>query len=130
MIQRRWRESRNVEAVAGEVALDIESGVPLSAKLTGQIAFSREGRRFTMKMALEGAVTSIEVSGAVQTLDTTTSTLENTFEQKQLADLPSTSVGSGILNLSLLGAGAATLSVSLAFTLSRTSIRLWSRATI
>src|SRR5947207_1921750 len=59
VIQRRWRESRNVEAVAGEVALDIESGVPLSAKLTGQIAFSREGRRFTMKMALEGAVTSI-----------------------------------------------------------------------
>jgi hypothetical protein len=64
----------------------------------------------TLHITLEvkGTATSIEVSGDAQTLDTTTSTLSNTFEQKQLADLPSTSLGaSGILNLSLLSAGVA-----------------------
>jgi len=62
----------------------------------------------TLPITLEvkGAVTSIEVSGAAQALDTTTSTISNTFEQKQLADLPSASLGvSGILNLSLLSSG-------------------------
>ena len=57
---------------------------------------------------VKGSVTSIEVSGAAVTLDTTTSQLQSTFEAKQLADLGAASVGSGVLNLSLLSAGVAT----------------------
>ncbi len=56
---------------------------------------------------VKGAVTTVEVSGVSQALDTTTATLASTFEEKQLADLPSASVGSGILNLSLLSGGVA-----------------------
>jgi Carboxypeptidase regulatory-like domain len=64
----------------------------------------------TLQITLEvkGAVTSIEVSGTAAALDTTTAQVQSTFEAKELADLPSASVGSGVLNLSLLSAGVAT----------------------
>lgn len=70
-------------------------------------------RTVTQNITLEikGAVTSIEVSGEAQALDTTTSSLTNTFEEKQLADLPTSSIGQGILNLSLLGAGVVNVGV-------------------
>ena len=66
-------------------------------------------KTITLPITLEvkGAVTSIEVSGTAETLDTTTATLSNTYEQKQVSDLPTASIGSGVLNLSLLGAGVA-----------------------
>jgi len=57
---------------------------------------------------IKGAVTTVEVSGVLPALDTTTAQLSSTFEERQLADLPSASSGSGVLNLSLLGAGVAT----------------------
>lgn len=57
---------------------------------------------------VRGQSSTIEVTGAAQALDTTTSQVSNTFEDRQLADLPSASGGSGVLNLSLLGSGVAT----------------------
>lgn len=67
----------------------------------------------TLPITLEvkGAVTSIEVSGAAATLDTTTAQLQSTFEAKDLGDSALTvsgGLGSGVLNLSLLSAGVAT----------------------
>jgi hypothetical protein len=50
LIQRRWRESRVIEAASGEVVLDTASGAPLAARLAGKIAFVRDGRRFTMTL--------------------------------------------------------------------------------
>lgn len=70
-------------------------------------------KTLTLQITLEvkGVAAVIEVSGQAQALDTTTSALTNTYEEKQLADLPSTSLGgiggSGVLNLSLLDAGVA-----------------------
>jgi hypothetical protein len=63
----------------------------------------------TLQITLEikGAVTSIEVSGQAAALDTTTAQVQSTFEGKELADLPSVSTGSGVLNLSLLSSGVA-----------------------
>lgn len=60
--QRKWRETRTISAVDGEVVIDVEKGVPLSIDLTGAVAFSREGRRFTMKLAIKGAVTKLGTS--------------------------------------------------------------------
>ena len=57
--QRRWRESRAVQGVAGELILDAVSGVPLAAKLSGSVAFSRDGRRFVMKLELDASVTQL-----------------------------------------------------------------------
>src|SRR5882762_4762181 len=64
----------------------------------------------TLQITLEikGAVTTLEVSGVAPALDTTTAQLSSTFEERQIADLPSAPNGSGVLNLSLLGAGVAT----------------------
>jgi nucleoside 2-deoxyribosyltransferase len=64
----------------------------------------------TLQITLEikGAVTSIEVSGAAPALDTTTSQISTTFDQKFNADLPVASVTGGVLNLSLLSSGVAT----------------------
>jgi len=57
--------------------------------------------------SIAGATTTVEVSEQSTTIDTTTPQIENTFTAKQLQDLPITSTGSGVLNLSLLNAGVA-----------------------
>jgi hypothetical protein len=51
--------------------------------------------------------TTIEVTGEAATIDTTTPQIQTTFETKQTQDLPTASVGLGVLNLSLLNAGVA-----------------------
>ena len=57
--QRRWREGRTVGSLAGEVILDAEHGVPLKVLLTGSVAFSRDGRRFVMKLGVDATVISV-----------------------------------------------------------------------
>ena len=63
-----------------------------------------------------GAVSeTVEVSGEAPIIDTTTAQLQTTYENKQLADLPTTGLGVspltgqnlGVLNLALLDAGVA-----------------------
>jgi len=49
----------------------------------------------------------VEVSEQATTIDTTTAQIQNTFEARQISDLPETSTGSGVVNLSLLNAGVA-----------------------
>ena len=52
--------------------------------------------------------TNVEVSAqASVTIDTTTAQLATTFESQELSDLPTASVGLGVLNLSLLTPGVA-----------------------
>ena len=48
---------------------------------------------------------TVEVSGTPPTIDTTTSQLSTSYEAEILKDLPSATVGSGVLNASLLQAG-------------------------
>jgi hypothetical protein len=50
---------------------------------------------------------TVEVSGTPPAIDTTTSQLSTTYEEKILKDLPSATVGTGVLNASLLQAGVA-----------------------
>jgi len=57
--------------------------------------------------AVAGTATTVEVTGQFVPLDTTTPVISTTFETKEIADLPTTSTGSGVLNLSLLNAGVA-----------------------
>jgi hypothetical protein len=57
--QRKWRESRSVDAVSGEVVLDTDKGVPLAVKLTGSIGFSRDGRRFAMKVSVDSVISRL-----------------------------------------------------------------------
>lgn len=52
LAQRKWREHRTIDALAGEVVLDADKGVPLAVHLTGTIGFTRDARHFAMKLAL------------------------------------------------------------------------------
>jgi hypothetical protein len=63
--QRKWREARSVEAVEGEIALDAAKGVPLAIKLAGTVGFSRDGRRFTMKVSLDSTVSGLGAPAAI-----------------------------------------------------------------
>ncbi len=51
--------------------------------------------------------TIVEVSATAATIDTTTAQVGSTFESRQLADLPTTSSGSGVLNLALYTGGVS-----------------------
>jgi len=59
LAQRKWREARSIEAVSGEIILDAQKGVPLAVQLAGTVAFSRDGRRFTMKIAVDSTVSGL-----------------------------------------------------------------------
>src|SRR5262249_11680245 len=50
---------------------------------------------------------TIEVTAESVTIDTTTHNIQNTFETKKLQDVPTATIGFGVLNLSLLDAGVA-----------------------
>ena len=49
--------------------------------------------------------TSVEVTGATAVIDTSTATIENTFDTQLARDLPVTGIGIGVANLALLNAG-------------------------
>ena len=57
--QRKWREQRSIDAVSGEVVIDADKGVPLSVKLAGTVSFSRDGKRYAMKVSLTSAVSAV-----------------------------------------------------------------------
>ncbi len=87
----------------------------ISAKMTGfkttseqvEVQLNTTGTR-NLTLSPGSTTETIEVSGTPPTIDTTTSQLQNTFDSKVLGDLPTVSVGSGVINLSLLDAGVTT----------------------
>jgi carboxypeptidase family protein len=89
----------NISASAANLATTTINGFAIELNMTKSLSITLE---------IKGAVTTVEVSGVAEALDTTTSTLATTFDPKMNADLPSTTLGpSGILNLSLLSSGVA-----------------------
>lgn len=63
--QRKWREHRTVDQLVGEVVLDADKGVPLAVKLVGTVTFSRDGRRFTMKLSVDSTVSGVGQAAAI-----------------------------------------------------------------
>ena len=59
-------------------------------------------------LAVGQAATTVEVTEAAAPIDTTTAQIQATYQAKQIADLPSASTGTGVINLSLLNAGVTT----------------------
>ena len=60
-----------------------------------------------LTLAVGTASTTVEVTAAGAGIDTTTAQLETTFSTSQVTNLPVASTGSGIYNLTLLGAGVS-----------------------
>jgi len=57
--QRKWREGRSIDAVSGEIVLDAQRGVPLTVKLGGTVGFTRDGRRFTMRVSVDSSISGV-----------------------------------------------------------------------
>ncbi len=79
------------KSVLNDIAVDINQTV--TANVTVQVG---------------QAATTVEVSTSATNIDTTTAQIQTTFQSKQMADLPSASSGSGVINLALLSAGVTT----------------------
>lgn len=60
-----------------------------------------------LKLAVGTVSTTVDVSEAGALLDTTTAQVQQSYVSQQLQDLPMSSTGNGVLNLSLLQAGVA-----------------------
>ena len=58
-----------------------------------------------LTLAVGTAAATVEVSAAGAVIDTTTAQLQTTFEAREALELPQASSGSGVYNLTLLGAG-------------------------
>lgn len=65
VVQRAWRDSVVVKAVSGEVVLDDELGVALSARLQAEVSFVRDGKPLTMTVAVTHAVTPLATAPAI-----------------------------------------------------------------
>jgi len=66
LAQRLWRNSIVVKTLSGKIALDIESGAPLSIELDGSIAFTRDGRNLEMHMQAERSIDDIGHSRTIK----------------------------------------------------------------
>ncbi len=109
----------NVTAVtktkaSGEYRFDnLEVGTyRITAKMTGFKTISEQvdvevNRTATRNLSLTPGATSetIEVSGTPPTIDTTTAQIQSVYESRETQDLPTASVGLGVLNLALLQPG-------------------------
>jgi Carboxypeptidase regulatory-like domain len=60
-----------------------------------------------LTLPVGSAATTVEVSAGAVQIDTTTAQLQTSFDTKQVQELPQGASGSGIYNLSLLGAGVS-----------------------
>src|ERR1700724_1666963 len=71
----------NISASATNLATTTINGYSVELNMTKSLSITLE---------IKGAVTTVEVSGVAETLDTASSTLATTFDPKMNADLPST----------------------------------------
>jgi hypothetical protein len=58
-----------------------------------------------ISLAIGQVATNVEVTESIVNIDTTTATIQNTFDTQMVRDLPVSGVGLGVANLSLLNAG-------------------------
>ena len=87
----------------------------VSATASGFSAFELKGvpvqlnQTATVNVTLNpGSVsTTVEVNEATTIIDTTTAQIQTTYAAKQIADLPTNTIGVGVINMSLLQAGVS-----------------------
>lgn len=58
-------------------------------------------------MSLGAVATTVEVNEAATIIDTTTAQIQSNYSTRQIADLPTNTIGVGVINMSLLQAGVA-----------------------
>ncbi len=61
-----------------------------------------------VKLDVGTNVETVEVTASAASIDTTTASVQTSFQERSMTDLPTASAGSGVLNLALLNAGVGT----------------------
>jgi hypothetical protein len=78
-----------------------------AASLRGVVVDANKVATANLAMQVGQVSTTVEVESAPAVIDTTTATVQNTFDTAMARDLPMTSIGIGVANLSLLNAGVS-----------------------
>jgi outer membrane receptor protein involved in Fe transport len=88
---------------------DVNASSPGFTPITLKNVAVRLNQVATANVTLQvaGVSTTVEVSEASATIDTTTAQIQNSYTAKESEDLPTTSTGFGVINLSLLNANVA-----------------------
>lgn len=92
----------------GSYTLDANAQGFTSAKLKSVNVSLNVTATANLTLQVGNLSTTVEVAEASTALDTSTAQVQNTYGLKQAQNLPSASIGLGVLNLSLLQAGVST----------------------
>ncbi len=88
----------NVSAAAAGFTTSVVKDVPVQLNQTATV---------NIAISVGSISTTVEVSATAAVMDTTTAQIQTTYGAKQIADLPTNTIGVGVINMSLLQAGVA-----------------------
>ena len=111
-------ETTTKSTVAGEyhIANLLPGTYTITVTMTGFAKAQIKGLAVTLnatatnnvKLDVSTNVETVEVSAAAASIDTTTASVQSSFQETAMSELPTASGGSGVLNLALLNAGVGT----------------------
>src|SRR5262249_38753498 len=91
--------SYNITVIATGFAKQEKTGFPVTLNRTSSAPFI---------MDVQTQSVTLELTGAAPPINTSNSQIEGTFEAKETADLPTATIGLGVVNLALLQPGVTT----------------------
>jgi hypothetical protein len=94
-----------VNLPVGQYKVTIHSEGFTPAEKTGVDVVLNRPVTLDFTLNLGSSTTTVEVTGAAVSLDTTTAQIQTSFSPTMITDLPLASTGSGVLNMSLMNAG-------------------------
>lgn len=92
----------------GSYTITVTAAGFTKAQLKGVAVVLNKANTANVTLEIGQSTSTVEVTAAAAALDTTTAQVQTSFETKQMMDLPNTSSGNGVLNLSLFSAGVST----------------------
>ncbi len=93
--------------LVGTYSLTVDASGFVKSQIKGINVQLNQTVTTNVKLAVGQSATTVEVTESAVAIDTTTAQIQNSFEARQVSELPSTATGSGVLNLALLNAGVA-----------------------
>ncbi len=94
-----------VNLPVGKYMATVEANGFETKKLAGVEVVLNRTSTLNFSLQVGSVQTNIEVDTAAVTLDTTSAQLQSSFDTKAITELPTASVGSGVLNMALMNAG-------------------------
>jgi hypothetical protein len=100
-------EYRIGELIAGTYSITASATGFSGATLQNVTVDANKIATENLTLAVGQVATNVEITDSIVNIDTTTATIENSFDASMVRDLPLTSIGLGVVNLALLNAGVS-----------------------